>query len=372
MSKYIVIGAGILGASTAYHLAKSGEQVTIVDRKDSGQATDAAAGIICPWISQRRNKAWYALAKGGAAYYSKLIPQLEEDGERKTGYQKVGAIHIHSDIEKLKKVKERALLRREEAPEIGEITLLTKDDTLAKFPPLSEEYSSLYIGGAARVNGRYLRDALLNGAKRHGARIVNSSASIRVEGEKIKGVSTESELIDGEQVIVTAGAWANQLMAQLGMEMLVSFQKAQIVHLKLSNIETSTWPVVMPPNDQYILAFENGEIIIGATHENVSTFDNRVTVGGLHEVFEKGLKIAPGLQDASFMETRVGFRPFTPNFLPVIGEVPGFEGLYFANGLGASGLTVGPFLGDQLAKLASGKKVDIDLGLYDVSLAIKK
>ena len=63
MQKFIIIGSGILGASTAYHLAKSGVEVTVIDRHDAGQATDAAAGIICPWLSQRRNKAWYALRK---------------------------------------------------------------------------------------------------------------------------------------------------------------------------------------------------------------------------------------------------------------------------------------------------------------------
>ena len=57
--KIIIIGSGIIGASTAYYLAKQGAEVIIIDRKQKGQATDAAAGIVCPWISQRRNKAWY-------------------------------------------------------------------------------------------------------------------------------------------------------------------------------------------------------------------------------------------------------------------------------------------------------------------------
>lgn len=59
MKKVIVVGSGILGASTAYQLAKHGAEVIIIDRKDIGQATDAAAGIICPWLSQRRNQDWY-------------------------------------------------------------------------------------------------------------------------------------------------------------------------------------------------------------------------------------------------------------------------------------------------------------------------
>lgn len=73
MNKVIVIGAGILGASAAYQLSKLGAEVIIIDRKDVGQATDAAAGIICPWLSQRRNKAWYRLAKAGASFIRHLF-----------------------------------------------------------------------------------------------------------------------------------------------------------------------------------------------------------------------------------------------------------------------------------------------------------
>lgn len=129
MKSYIVVGAGILGASTAYHLAKAGANVTIVDRQQVGQATDAAAGIVCPWLSQRRNKAWYKIVKGGARYYSSLIQQLEDDGETDTGYNRVGAISLHTDEKKLDQMEERAYKRREDAPEIGEITRLSAEET---------------------------------------------------------------------------------------------------------------------------------------------------------------------------------------------------------------------------------------------------
>ena len=67
------------------------------------------------------------------------------------------------------------------------------------------------------------------------------------------------------------------------------------------------------------------------------------------------MEIAPGLSNAAILETRVGFRPFTPGFLPVIGALPGYDGIYLANGLGSSGLTMGPFIGKQLANLALGQ-----------------
>lgn len=100
-----------------------------MDRQQLGQATDAGAGIVCPWLSQRRNKAWYKIVKGGARYYSSLIQQLEEDGETDTGYNRVGAISLHTDEKKLDQMEERAYKRREDAPEIGEITRLSAEET---------------------------------------------------------------------------------------------------------------------------------------------------------------------------------------------------------------------------------------------------
>lgn len=372
MKKVIIIGSGILGASTAYQLAKAGATVTVIDRQDAGRATDAAAGIICPWVSQRRNKAWYALAKGGAAYYSTLIKQLEEDGETETGYRQVGAISLHTDATKLDKMEERAVTRRENAPEIGDIRQLTSSETTELFPPISTEYGAVHISGAARVNGRALRQALVNASEKHGATYIDGSAEIIHSVSKVTGARVGETTYAADTVIVTAGAWADELLAPLGINLQIKAQKAQIVHLQLVDRKTDKWPVVIPPTSQYILAFDDGKVVIGATHEDDMDFDQRITAGGLHEIFDKALTTAPGLADGTFVEARVGYRPFTPNFLPIIGEVPGYQGLLLANGLGASGLTVGPFLGNQLAKLALGEKVDIALEHYDVAEAIGK
>ncbi|MFS0573996.1 FAD-binding oxidoreductase [Sporosarcina sp. 179-K 3D1 HS] len=372
MKKFIVIGGGILGASTAFHLAKAGEEVLLVDRQDAGQGTDAAAGIICPWLSQRRNKAWYSLAKSGASYYSSLIQQLEEVGEAETGYKRVGAVSLHMDEGKLAKMEERARKRREDAPEVGEICQISKTATSDLFPPVGPDYSSVYISGAARVNGRELRNALIRAAKKNGALVREGSAQLLLDGDRIVGIRIRDEEIFADTIIITAGAWASELLEPIGIHLQVKGQKAQIIHLQLEDVETSDWPVVMPPNDQYILAFEGGRIVMGATHEDDKEFDLRVTAGGLAEILHKALSVAPGLNDGEFAEARVGYRPFTPGFLPIIGEVPGVEGLFLANGLGASGLTVGPFLGWQMAKLVTegSGSLDIDLDLYDVSQAI--
>ncbi|WDF48808.1 FAD-dependent oxidoreductase [Paenibacillus sp. KACC 21273] len=373
MKKVIVIGAGILGASTAYQLSKMGAEVFLIDRQDKGQATDAAAGIICPWLSQRRNQAWYRLAKAGAQFYPALIQELQDAGETNTGYARVGALSIHEDLDKIKKMEERAQLRKEQAPEIGDITCLDAQETHDQFPLLKKGYHAVHISGAARIDGRALRDALIRSAQHYGAHKIEGDATLLYEDHQVTGVMVNGQTIEADTVVVCAGAWANPLLQPLGINFQVSYQKAQIIHLQIEDLsaDTGTWPVVMPPADQYLLAFEQQKMVIGATHENdIEGYDTRITAGGMQEVLNKGIELAPDLAQSTLQEVRVGFRPFTPGFLPVIGSIPNWTGIITANGLGASGLTMGPFIGYQLAKLALDMDVDIELSDYNIQTAL--
>jgi len=371
LKSYIVIGAGILGASTAYHLAKSGVKVTIIDREDPGQATGAAAGIICPWLTRRRNQAWYQLVKNGAAYYPKLIAELEAIGETETGYAKVGAIRLHQDEKKLDQVLEIALRRKESAPEMGEVKKLTPEEARELFPPLNPSYGAIHVSGGARVNGRQLCGSLIRAALSHGAEFIVGDASLIEEGQIIKGVAINDQKKYADEVIVTGGAWAKELLKPLHLHFFLRPQKAQIIHVDLPGAVTDHWPVVIPPGNHYLLTFGGSRLVAGATHEDHAGFDPRVTAGGVQDVLEKMLEAAPGLKESTLVETRVGFRPITPDSVPVMGAWPPYTGLLIANGLGASGLTAGPYLGSQLAKLALGELLEVDLTDYDLKKAIQ-
>ncbi|WP_445488673.1 NAD(P)/FAD-dependent oxidoreductase [Niallia sp. 03133] len=372
MKKIIVIGGGILGASTAYELAKRGASVTVIDREDEGRATAAAAGIICPWISQRRNKRWYLLASEGAKYYPALIEDLAKYEEYSTGYAKVGALSIHSDYSKLEAMLDRTLKRRETAPEIGVAKIISPEEVQNLFPPIADGYGAVYVSGAARVDGLALRNALIRTSQKLGAAFLQANASLIIEGKKIVGVQTEDRKILADETIITAGAWAGPLLQPLQLTFQVEEQKGQIIHLQIPNTNCSSWPVVMPPHDQYILSLDNNRLVIGATHENNTNFDYRLTVGGMKEVMDKALKYAPGLLNSTFLEARVGFRPFTADFLPVFGRLMVYKGIIAANGLGASGLTMGPFLGQQLAKYALELTPDIHFENYSIDSCIVK
>ncbi|AQQ52124.1 NAD(P)/FAD-dependent oxidoreductase [Planococcus lenghuensis] len=370
MQSMIIIGGGILGASAAYHAARTGADVTVIDRNEPGQATGAAAGIVCPWLSQRRNQAWYTLVKNGAAYYPQLIRMLEEDGEKETGYKKTGLI-VMNDDNKLSQIEERALKRREDAPQIGEVRKQSAAETQEMYPFAGEEFSSLFVEGAARVNGRELRDALMRAAAAKGVKFVTGNAQLLVENGRAVGVRTEAGELQAQSVIATAGAWAAELFRPLGLELNVKAQKAQIVHLQTAQ-PTEDFPVVMGLYGQYAVPYENGRVAVGATHENEAGYDLRQTAGGIHSILDKAFAVSPGLAEAEFVETRVGFRPLLPDSVTAVGAVPGIRNLYAANGLGSSGLTAGPYVGSQLAKLVLGEATDLDFDSYVLGRFLKE
>jgi D-amino-acid dehydrogenase len=166
-------------------------------------------------------------------------------------------------------------------------------------------------------------------------------------------------------VVVTAGAWTDPVLQALGLVLAVEPQRGQIVHLRLEGIRTEDWPVILPPGSHYIVPFDGGRIVAGATRETGSGFDYRITAAGQAEVLAEALGIAPGLGVATVLETRVGFRPVGAEVRPLLGWVRGIEGLAAGTGLGAAGLTIGPFAGRLLAELVTGQAPSLDLRAFD-------
>ncbi|WP_099159620.1 NAD(P)/FAD-dependent oxidoreductase [Virgibacillus ndiopensis] len=369
--KVVVIGSGIVGANAAYHLAKKNNiEVIMVDKEHEGNATSAGAGIVCPWISRVEDNEWYEIAKGGARYYPKLISQLENDEEYDVGYKKVGALSVSSDSKELEAIEQRTKDKQKEAPEMGDIIRINAEEARKLFPPLNKNLEAIYLSGAARVDGRLLRTALKRAALKHGAKLVNGLAELIHDNGQVIGVMVNGETIRADSIIVSTGAWAPSLLEPIGIELKVEPQRGQIAHIRLPDVDTSNWPVILPQSSHYMLAFNDSKVVAGATRETGSGFEYRTTIGGISEVMSEAMNVAPGISNGELQEVRVGFRPMGPDILPLLGPINPFENVIMANGLGASGLTMGPYVGKLAASIAINEETDLDLTPYNPMRAI--
>ena len=362
----VVVGGGVVGTAAAYHLVERGIETVLVDDDREGSATAAGAGIVSPPTSSRReNDDWFAFAELAAAHYPELIDDLEAAGIEDHGYKRGEMLSVAltpAEAETIETDRERAQ-RRDAAVE--EITPAAAE---AAFPALSGVERALRFPGAGRVDGAMLTDALGRAARKSGLTTVDGRAeAIQTENGAVSGVVVDGDRIDAERVVVAGGAWSGGFGDDLGCSLPVTPVRGQILHFDASAVfeDPAELPIVGSVADNYIVPWADGRIVVGATREHDSGFDPRLTAAGVQAVLDSGLRLAPGLADATFEEARVGLRPGSPDGLPILGAVPGVDGAYVATGHGPTGLTLGPYSGAVIAGLLAGEEPAADLSAFD-------
>lgn len=370
MKRAVVIGGGVVGASAAFHLARSGVETILVDRKDPGHATGAGAGIISPGTSTRPLPAFFPFAQDAAAHYPDLVASLAEAGQTTTRYEVVGELILAKTDDEFANLPILEALYAERRaggmPNLGDVTQVDSATAKEMFPALGDIHGALHVPEAARVDGDSLRNALVAGAKYHGAEVRYGAASLRIERGRVAGVDLDGDSIEADGVVIAAGAWTNALLAPIGFSVAVEPQRGQILHIDMGDTDTSRWPILGGTGDQYMLTFGPNRIVSGATRETGSGFDVRLTVGGLRSVFNHAMRVAPGVAQGSVKEIRIGLRPLSADGLPYIGRIPGHDELVLATGHGPSGLQLGPYSGMIAAQLLLDEPVTADLSAFAV------
>lgn len=365
MQRVVIVGGGVVGASTAYHLAREGIGTILIDRHDSGHATAAGAGIISPGTSQRPLPDFYPLAADAVRYYPELVSALAEVGETGTRYEVVGKLILAFTKEEEDAIPAQLDLfnqrRATGMPGLGNISVIERLQAQSLFPGLGDIRAAIHVPEAARVDGDHLRNALIAGARHHGATVRSGDVSLDRHGNTVHGVLVDGESIGADAVIVATGAWTDRLLETIGRSVAVEPQRGQIMHLTMPGADTSRWPILGGSGDQYILTFGPNRVVMGATRETGSGFDVRMTAGGLKTVLDHALRVAPGLATGTVHEVRIGLRPVSADGLPFLGHVPGYPNVVVATGHGPTGLQLGPYSGQIAARLVTGEVVDTDL-----------
>jgi D-amino-acid dehydrogenase len=371
----IVIGGGIVGASTVYHLVSAGARTLLIDRHDAGRATSAGAGILAPEIS-RETDAWFHFAVRAVDYYPTLIDHLAQENAGETGYARCGLLLVAATRDELPAFApaQRLILARQQTrgePSPEELHPLSAAEARQRFPALTDVHGALYDNRAARVDGRLISAALRRAAAARGLTILEERVgALVIEQAQVKGVIVNDHLIDAPAVVIAGGAWSAAFGAQLGLTIPVEPQRGQIIHLDLPGVATGDWPIVNAFHGHYLVCWPGsngvGRVVAGATRETGAGFAPHTTAAGVIEVLSEALRVAPGLADAQIAEIRVGLRPRTPDGLPVLGLAPTVRGVVIATGHGATGLQLGPYSGKVAADLVLGQPSEVDLRDFDV------
>ncbi len=354
-----VVGGGLVGLSMAYELACLGASVAVVDAGHQGRATDAGAGILSPATNAEADDDSWPFLQACGRHYGALLGRLAGDGVdlAGTGYEVCGALALglRATEERWFGPYARQVLQRD-GEEVDEIS---PSEAAELFPPLGPVHRALHVRGSARVDGRGMADALREGALRRGVTFVAGEVcgvdgsdegrprrcrSIRVAGAGI---------VTCDALAIAGGAWTAAMGEWLGTPLPVGPTKGQIVHLGFEGA-TGSWPIAQPLLTHYIVPWPGGRVACGGTFEVDAGFSVDVTAAGLHELLRECLTVAPGLESAEYIETRVGLRPTSPDGRALVGRVPGWTNAWVATGHGANGLLQGPYSARLMAQGVAG------------------
>ncbi len=370
MAQVMVIGGGIVGASAAFRLAESGNEVLLVDRHDPGHATAAGAGIIAPGTSMRALPAFYPFAADAVRYYPDLVARLAELKAGDTRYEVVGKLFVATTEEELEQLPAMQRLmdqrRQEGMPNLGETRHIGAEEARSMFPALGDVAGAIHVPEAARVDGGSIRDAMIAAARAQGVNVMSGDARLLQASDDQAVIEVEGTTHAVDRVVVAAGSWTNTFLEPIGVRLSVAPQKGQIMHIGMGETDTSRWPIVGAFGDQYILTFGPNRVVCGATRETGSGYDLRTTPGGLQSVTNEALRVAPDVADGTVEEVRVGLRPLSDDGLPFIGQVDSHRSVIVSTGHGPSGLQLGPWSGVIAAELATGMQPSSDISAFAI------
>jgi D-amino-acid dehydrogenase len=365
----LVIGGGLIGWSVALVLARRGLAVTVIAGDQPGSATQASAGMITPGTVDNPSPGYAPLAIAASRHYAGFIDSL--DDPQATGFAVTGGLLVtetEAELAWLDDTEQYLIARRDQGMVmIGAVERLSAADAVRHLPVLAPDIAgACWYAGGARLNGRDLLNAVRKSAIGAGARQINVAASLALTGSRLSVRLTDGSPLEGEAIVVAAGAWTADLLKPFGYEIPINPQRGQLIHLDDPTASARGWPVLETRSHHYLIGLNDNHIVCGATRENDSGFDSRVTPTGLREVLGHALRLVPSLGRAAVIETRVGLRPLTPDGLPMIGALPGIENGWICAGHGGLGLTLGPYSAELLGQMITGAPPAIDPTPYRI------
>jgi glycine/D-amino acid oxidase-like deaminating enzyme len=352
----VVIGGGLSGTSVAFHLARAGQQVVLVERDElasaaSGASTGWATVHFASYMPVYEDEHMRLMAKG-----LELFVELAEPLADEIDYQQTGGLSlVYSEAELAEK---QALASRLEVAGIP-AEVVGREQVLELEPGLGGPFvGALYSPREALVDAPALVHALARRAATHGAEILTRTTALGIElrEREVAAVETTAGRIRTSAVVNAAGLDAPRVGSLVGIEIPLFPSRGQQLVLSaprgLVGRAVYSPGIVRPTREGYI---------VGGLREQ-STYRNEMTLGGVSRLAEQALAMVPGLSEARLAATLPGLRPVPSDGKPIYGPVPGVRGFYLANL--HFGLTLVALTGRVLASYVLGEKPGVDVSGY--------
>jgi glycine oxidase len=352
-----VIGGGIIGLTCAYFLAKQGLTVEVFDRGDLGkEASWAGAGIIPPGNPVGALTAIDRLRAIGSMRFPGLSEELRELTGIDNGYHRCGGIEFLTEDDK-------ELLRLWEFEGIAFEPL--SQSALRTYEPAIEapgEVPYLLPGCAQVRNPRHLR-ALITACERMGVKLTPHTL--------IEGLAEESRrkghAIGAGRYLIAAGPWSDHFLARTGAcGPGVHPVRGQIVLLKTPERVITR---VLLSGKYYLVPRLDGRVLVGSTEEPEALFEKANTAEGVSELLAFATRLVPRLSTAELERCWSGLRPGTPDGLPFIGPVPGWDNVFVATGHFRSGIQLSIGTAQVITELFTGKPTCVPLDAFALARA---
>lgn len=367
----VIIGGGIVGCSCAYYLSQMGVKVHLVDKGAVGSGASKAGMMhIVTWEEPEIH---LKLARRSKELYKQLSQELMID----INYRETGSIAIVEKPESMGTFGEMVT----HLNTLGVKGHMVTGPELVKMEPniAPDVAGGAYFDDDGQVNPLYACLALTQAARQCGAVIdpFNEVTGFELNPEKnaVGAVLTKNGRIPTKAVVIAAGAWSGEIGRMLGLMIPIKPRKGTLVVTvpvpdDLINCKVilaagymdsvkagASSGVAVAANVQQA---KNGNLLLGSSRQFVG-FDGSVDPMVVASMLQRCLRFFPALAEISAIRTWAGFRPYTPDLLPIISPVEQVAGLYIAAGHEGIGITEGPVTGKVISQLITGRPTDVPL-----------
>ncbi|MFF7758768.1 glycine oxidase ThiO [Streptomyces griseorubiginosus] len=363
-SDVLVVGGGIIGLVTAWRAAQRGLRTAVADPEPGGGAAQVAAGMLAAVTELHYGEqTLLGLNLASARRYPDFAAELTELTGHDLGYRRCGTLAVALDADDRAHLRELHALQRQSGLESE---WLSGRECRRLEPMLAPGVrGGLRVDGDHQIDPRRLTRALLAACERAGVVFHRAWAErLRVVRDRAAGITTtDGDALDAGQVVLAAGSLSGRLEGVPEAVLPpVRPVKGQVLRLtvptRYAPFLSRTVRAVVRGSQVYLVPRENGELVIGATSEELG-WDTTVTAGGVYELLRDAHELVPGITELPLTETRAGLRPGSPDNAPLLGPTD-LPGLLLATGHYRNGVLLTPVTGDVMAHvLATGELPEV-------------